>query len=124
MIEQMQDMPAGTLGFVAHGRVSADDYANVIIPDIEAAFQMNRKLRLLYVIAPDFTGFEPGAMWDDARIGFRHFLGWERAALVCDVSWLRNLAHATGFLVPAEFRLFPLAELAEARRWICEDLSG
>lgn len=124
MIEQMDNMPAGTLGFIAHGKVTADDYASVIIPDIEAAFQVNARLRLLYVIASDFTGFEPGAMWDDARIGYRHFLGWDRAALVCDVPWLRNLVRATGFLIPAKFRLFHLAELDQAREWVCENLPG
>ncbi|MBS0432595.1 MAG: STAS/SEC14 domain-containing protein [Proteobacteria bacterium] len=122
MIEQMKDMPAGTLGFIAHGQVTAADYENLIVPDIEAAFQLNRQLRMLYVIAEDFTGFEAGAMWDDARLGIRHFLGWERAALVTDVTWLRSLAHAMGLLVPAEFRLFRLAEFNEARNWICEGL--
>ena len=122
MIEQLRDMPAGTLGFVAHGQVTADDYASVIVPDIEAAFQLSSQLRMLYVIAEDFTGFEAGAMWEDAGIGVRHFLGWNRAALVTDVPWLRGLAHATGFLVPAQFRLFGLAELEAAKRWICEGL--
>lgn len=124
MIEQLKDMPAGTLGFVAHGKVTAEDYASVIVPDIEAAFQLNPKLRMLYVIAEDFTGFEAGAMWEDAGIGVRHFLGWDRAALVSDVPWLRNLARATGFLVPAEFRLFGGAERDAAKRWICEGLQG
>lgn len=122
MIEQLTDMPAGTLGFVAHGQVTADDYANVIVPDIEAAFQLSRKLRMLYVIAEDFTGFEAGAMWEDAGIGVRHFLGWDRAALVTDVPWLRNLSRATGFLVPAHFRLFALAQQGEAKAWITEGL--
>ena len=124
MIEQMDNMPAGTLGFVAHGKVTADDYASVVIPDVEAAFQVNANLRVLYVIAADFAAFEPGATWDDARIGFRHFLGWDRVALVCDVPWLRNLVRATGFLIPARFRMFRLAELDQARAWICEGLAG
>lgn len=122
MIEQMNDLPAGALGFIAHGKITATDYETVIVPDIEAAFQLNSKLRLLYVTAEDFTGFDAGAMWDDARIGIRHFLGWERAALVTDVPWLRNVAYATGFLVPAQFRLFGHAEHEAARQWIVEGL--
>lgn len=118
MIEQLTDLPAGTLGFSAHGTVTAADYRNVIVPDIEAAFAMNRKLRLLYHLGPDFTGFDAGAMWDDTMLGLRHWSGWERIALVTDVQWVRMIARAMGFTVPGEFRLFSNAELAEAKQWV------
>ncbi|HEY2624556.1 STAS/SEC14 domain-containing protein [Dyella sp. Tek66A03] len=120
MIEQIQGLPPGTLGFRASGQVTAADYERVLVPDIEAAFALNRKLRLLYHVGPDFTGFDPGAMWDDVMLGFRHFSGWERVALVTDVGWLRIAATAMGFAVPAEFRLFSNAELVLAIDWIRE----
>lgn len=120
MIAQIEGLPPGTLGFRAHGQVTAADYENIIVPDVEAAFALNRKLRMLYVTAEDFTGFDPGAMWDDAKLGMRHFSGWERIALVTDVVWLRTAATAFSFAVPAEFRLFRGTELAEAMRWINE----
>lgn len=120
MIAQIEGLPAGTLGFRAHGQVTAADYENIIVPDVEAAFALNRKLRLLYVTAEDFTGFDPGAMWDDAKLGMRHFSSWERIALVTDVGWLRTAATAFSFAVPAQFRLFHGAELTEATRWIAE----
>ena len=120
MIEQMEGFPPGALGFRASGQVTAADYQRVLVPDIEAAFALHRKLRLLYHIGPDFTGFDPGAMWDDAMLGFRHFSGWDRVALVTDVQWLRVAATAMGFAVPAEFRLFRNAELIAAVDWIRE----
>lgn len=120
MIAQIEGLPAGTVGFRAHGQVTAADYENVIVPDVEAAFALNRKLRMLYVTAEDFTGFDPGAMWDDAKLGMRHFSSWERIALVSDVGWLRTAAAAFGFAVPARFRLFHHAELDEATRWLIE----
>ncbi|RDI99457.1 STAS/SEC14 domain-containing protein [Dyella solisilvae] len=120
MIEQIGGLPPGALGFRAIGQVTAADYAQVLVPDIEAAFAMNRKLRLLYQVGPEFTGFDPGAMWEDAMLGFRHFSGWDRVALVTDVQWLRITAKAMGFAVPAEFRLFQDAELQQAIAWISE----
>lgn len=120
MIEQIQGLPPGTLGFRASGQVTAADYERVLVPDIEAAFALNRKLRLLYHVGPDFTGFDPGAMWDDAMLGFRHFSGWDRVALVTDVPWLRIASTAMGFVVPVEFRLFSNAELVLAIDWIRE----
>jgi hypothetical protein len=120
MIEQMKGMPAGALGFRAHGTVTADDYENVIVPDIEAAFALNKKLRMLYVLDADFDGFEARAMWDDAKLGLRHVNGWDRVAMVTDVAWLRAAAHALGVMVPGEFRLFGNDELEQARAWIAE----
>ncbi len=85
MIELIRGLPPGTLGFCAHGQVTTDDYERIVVPDVEAAFALNRKLRLLYLTAEDFIGFDPGAMWNDAKLGARHFSGWERIALVTDV---------------------------------------
>lgn len=123
MIEQIPDLPAGALGFRASGQVTATDYSQILVPDIEAAFAINRKLRLLYHISPDFTGFDAGAMWEDAQLGFRHFSGWDRVALVTDVHWLRVTASAMGFAVPAEFRLFHDMQFDEAVAWISEPRS-
>ncbi|WP_158884828.1 STAS/SEC14 domain-containing protein [Rhodanobacter sp. L36] len=120
MIEQIQDLPAGTVGFRVHGQVTADDYERVIVPDVEAAFALNRKLRLIYVTASDFIGFDPGAMWDDARLGMRHWSSWDRVALVTDIPWLRATATAMGFAVPADFRLFQQDEEGKAKAWIAE----
>ncbi|HUW52026.1 MAG TPA: STAS/SEC14 domain-containing protein [Rhodanobacter sp.] len=120
MIKQIEGLPAGTLGFRASGQVTAADYERVLVPDVEAAFALNRKLRLLYLVDEDFTGFDPGAMWDDAKLGMRHLSGWDRVALVTDVPWLRMTATAMGFVIPAEFRLFGLAELAAAKAWVGE----
>jgi hypothetical protein len=120
MIELIEGLPAGTLGFRASGQVTASDYERVIVPDVEAAFALNRKLRVLYVTAENFTGFDPGAMWDDLKLGMRHFSGWDRVALVTDVPWLRSTTSAMSFMLPAEIRLFHLSEQDEAKRWITE----
>ncbi|WP_199098825.1 STAS/SEC14 domain-containing protein [Dyella sp. ASV21] len=120
MIEQIQDLPPGALGFRAKGQVTAEDYERVIVPDVEAAFAITRKLRLLYHVGPEFTGFAPGAMWEDAMLGFRHFSGWDRVALVTDVPWLRAAALAMGFAVPAQFRVFRNDDYEVALSWMRE----
>jgi hypothetical protein len=63
-------------------------------------------------------------MWDDVMLGMRHISGWDRVALVTDVPWLRTTAKATRFLVPADFRLFALAELEQAASWIADPVDG
>ena len=122
MIEVMQGFPEGALGFIARGRVMSAEYRALKTPRIEAAFANHRKLRVLWLIGNDFRSFAPGAVWQDLTLGLRHWRGWERIALVTDVSWLRGVAWASGFLIPGEFRLFHLRELETATRWISEGL--
>jgi hypothetical protein len=120
MIEQLPNLPAGVLGFRLHGIVTAADYENVMVPDIEAAFALNRKIRSIIHLGDDFTGFAPGAMWDDVKLGFRHITGWERTALVTDVGWVRVMSSVFGFAIPSHFKLFSNAEIDEAYRWIIQ----
>lgn len=120
MIEMLQDLPDNSLGFVATGTVTANDYETVIIPAVEALFARQDKVRLLYQLGPEFSGFEAAAMWDDAKIGMKHLGGWERIAVVSDVEWVRTGVKVFGVAIPGQVRVFHNAELAEAKRWIAE----
>ncbi len=124
MIKQMTDLPAGVVGFSAHGEVTADDYERIIVPDLEAMFALRPKIRLLYHFAEDFSGFETRALWDDAKLGLRHFSGFERVAVVSDVGWLNHTVPALGVLLAGDYRAFPAAQLGEARAWLLEDLDA
>jgi hypothetical protein len=120
MIEGIENLPANTLGFVARGTVTANDYETVIIPAVEAAFSRTDKVRLLYHLGPDFSGFETEAMWDDAKIGFKHISGWERIAVVSDVEWIRAGMNIFRLAMPGHIRIFHNDALAEATRWVTE----
>ena len=78
------DLPDDVLGFTAKGKVTANDYEAVIIPAVEALFSRQSKVRFLYHLGEDFTGFEAAAVWDDMKLGLKHLAGWERVALVSD----------------------------------------
>lgn len=118
MLEQIEGLPPGTLGFRAHGQVTSEDYARLLVPEVEAVFALVRKLRLLFVTDADFTGFDAGAMWEDVMLGFRHISGWDRVALVTDVPWLRTASRLSAFAVPADFHVYALSEIDTATRWI------
>lgn len=78
MIEVLTDFPDEVAAFVCHGHVTKDDYETVVIPDIEKRLLNHDKVRIYYEIGSDFGGFDPGAMWEDTKLGFSHFLRWER----------------------------------------------
>lgn len=120
MIKRISGLPDNVLGFTATGMVTATDYESVIMPAVEAAFARHEKLRFLYHLGRDFTGFEAGAIWDDTRLGLKHLLGWAKIAVVSDMDWIRVTTRAFGFAMPGHARVFRDSELSEAMRWVAE----
>ena len=120
MIEAIPGRPEGVLGFNARGTVTAKDYESVIIPAVEAQFARNKKVRFLYHLGQEFTGFEVAAMWDDTKLGLTHFTGWEKMAVVTEVAWIRIAIEAFGLAIPGRVRVFHERELDDAKKWISE----
>lgn len=118
MMERIPDLPDNVLGFRASGAVSADDYKNVVVPAVETASKANAKLRLLYVIPNDCTGFSVDSMWDDTKVVMGHVKQWEKIALVSDQEWLRDATRLLGQLMPGELKAFPMQEEASAGAWV------
>ena len=116
MIERIEDMPEGTLGFEAVGEVTAEDYRDVMAEPVEASAERG-KVRLLYLMGPRFQTYTAGAMWEDARFGLTEPVHWERVALVTDVDWMRHIAGAFGWMVPGKFKTFAVADLDAAKAW-------
>lgn len=123
MIETLQGFPSPVLAFACKGHVTKSDYETTLIPAVEKAMQQPGKVRLYYQINPDFSGIEPGAAWDDFKVGMQHSTRWERMAVVTDVDWIRYAIRAFGFVMPGELRIFPLAEQDTAREWITDGLN-
>lgn len=118
MIELLSNLPESIVGIAASGHVSASDYETVLVPAIEAALRKRGKVRLLYVLGSDFTGFTPGAMWEDAKLGLAHFSAWERVAVVTDVTWVANAISMFKFVMPCPVQAFAIKDRAKAEVWI------
>lgn len=118
MIALLKDFPPNVVALTASGEVTREDYEKVLVPAVECALAQHEKVRLYYQIGSDFTGMDPGAMWADTKVGMGHFLRWERIAMVTDVEWIRLSLTAFGFLMPAQVKVFALAEAEKAREWI------
>ncbi len=118
MIERLKDFPANVTAFVCKGRVTKEDYETVLVPAVSTALKANDKVRLYYETATDFSGIDPGAVLTDFKVGMEHFTRWERIAVVTDVGWIRHTMQFFSFMMPAQMKIFPLSQAAEARRWI------
>jgi len=118
MIEQLKSFPENVLAFLASGRVSKADYDSVLIPSVIGVLKSQNKVRLYYETAEDFVGIDPGAIWEDFRIGIEHLSRWERVAVVTDVKWIEQTVRLFGFLLPGAVRAFAASEADSAREWI------
>lgn len=120
MIERIEGMPAGTIGLRASGKLTREDYRQVLEPALREGVDSGA-VRLLFVM-PDFDGLAAGAVTEDMKTGLRTWVrdhsAWKRFALVTDVEWLVKSMRAFAWLAPGEVRTFGLAEEAEAREWV------
>jgi len=117
MLERMADIPANVVGIRASGTVSADDYEEVLRPAIQGAIGSGEKIRLVYVLGPDFGGYSAGAAWEDLKLGTGYLRDWQRCAVVTDHEVLAGVIRGFGVLMPGEIRVFPVAEEAAAVAW-------
>jgi hypothetical protein len=118
MIEHLSHFPDGVLAFVCKGRVTKADYDTVLIPAVVDALKRHPKVRLYYETAPDFTGFDVGAIWDDFSVGMEHIMRWDRVAVVTDVEWVQQATRLFSLILPRSVRIFPRSDTAAARAWI------
>jgi hypothetical protein len=121
MIVQLGGFPDNVVAVQAQGQVTGDDYAKTLVPAVEKKFADFDKVRLLYQIGPDFKRFTTTALWEDAKIGLHHLDGFERIAVVTDVSWIVKLVDGVKKSVPGATRCFPLAQIDDATQWITAD---
>jgi hypothetical protein len=118
MIEVSPDYPDNILAITASKTITGDDYASTIIPAIEAKLKTHDKIRLLYNLGPDFTGFDAAAMWEDTTTGLKHFTDFEKIAFVSDVDWINHMVRAFGFMIPCPVKVFSASQIEEAGDWI------
>jgi hypothetical protein len=118
MFEMIPALPDNVVGVVAKGEVTKDDYEQRLVPAVEDALTRHDKVRLLYVLGADFTGFTGGAAWEDGKLGLGHIGSWERIAVVAREAWIRHAVNVFGYLIPGEVKVYDLADEADASAWI------
>jgi hypothetical protein len=120
MIEPIEDMPAGTIGLRASGKLSLGDYRDVLEPALSEGIQSG-ELRLVFLLT-DFKGLEPGAWIEDVKTGLktwvRNHSAWKRFALVTDVEWVAKAMRLFMWITPGEVMIFEPAQLEEAKSWV------
>jgi SpoIIAA-like len=120
MIERIEEMPAGTVGLRASGKLSKSDYTEVLEPALREAVESG-ELRLVFVLT-HFVGLEAGAIPEDVKTGLRAWVhdhsAWKRFALVTDVEWVAKAMQMFAWLTPGEVLICRPDELERAKSWV------
>lgn len=120
MIERIEGAPAGVIELRAAGKLSKEDYVEVLEPALREGVDSG-ELRLVFVLA-DFDGLEHGAWAEDLKTGLRTWVrdhqAWKRFALVTDVEWVAKAMRVFAWMAPGECRVFGLGDVDAARDWV------
>ena len=120
MLQQIEDMPAGTIGFEAIGEVEDDDWERTVEPVLKREMAAGGNLRLLYLLGAQAQEVESDAMAEDIGFRARHATSFERVAVVSDEDWVRPALAALSFLLPGKAKGFRVADLQAAKTWLAE----
>jgi hypothetical protein len=116
MIKVIPNMPVGTIGLEASGKVTEEDYRDVLVPTVSAALEKG-EVRLLYVLSKE-SQYSPGALWADTKLWAKNLKGWERIAIVSDADWLEHSIKAFGWMMPGEVKVFESDDVHDAKEWL------
>jgi hypothetical protein len=120
MIERIDDLPAGVIGLRASGKLTRDDYRDVLEPALKEAIDSG-EARVLFVL-PDFDGLESKAWIDDVKTGLgvelKNRSAWKRFAVVTGVGWIAEAMRLFTWAMPGELEVFEMDGLDEARSWV------
>lgn len=102
------------------GKLVKADYEK-IAPEFERLVRQHGSLRLLCDMT-DFHGWQPGAAWQDLKLGITHFAHVERLAIVGETKWQHGMAMFCRPFTRAIVRYFDHADANKAREWIDEGM--
>jgi hypothetical protein len=122
VIEAIDDMPAGVIGFRVTGEMTDADYADVLAPALKQAASSG-EVRLLLVGAKGFDLGSLKARFEAARkdpeLDLGHSKDWRRVAVVAESNFfIRRLFPGLAKVIPVEVKLFDPKDEAEARSWV------
>jgi hypothetical protein len=120
VIEIVPTVRDNVLAVKAVGKVTREDYSLVLIPAVEEMLKKYDKIRFIYELGRDFRGFTAGALWDDAKVGFRHLTAFEKIAVISDEEWITTAVTFFALFIPCPVKIFRTEEMSSAQLWINE----
>ncbi|WP_332448554.1 STAS/SEC14 domain-containing protein [Methanoculleus sp.] len=123
MLDRMKESSGRVIGFRFDGKLSENEFATILVPELERAMNDDQGVRVLFKIE-GFRSWRPGEGWD----AFRKWPGLEkvdRIAVVGGEQWREWMNRLPGLFVGftgVDVRYFPESRLRDAWGWLREGL--
>ena len=118
MLEKIENLPDNVIGFTIHRALSANDYQNVLLPELETQSTKEGGLRLLLVTAHDFAGSDVGAAIGGQPFRRSEPLEFRSIAIVSANKGFTQAVQMFGMLFHADVKVFAPEQQAEAVTWL------
>jgi len=115
---QIIEAPENVAAFRAIGEITADDYKNVLIPEVTRLVEKINEINFLFLIDTEIKNFTAAAWMEDALLGLKNLGKWNRAAIVTDSDKAITFTNGFSYFVPGEFKGFAKDKYNEALNWV------
>ena len=102
----------------AEGKLTDQDYMDVLIPRLESIISEHGKARLLLDMGDEFYGWEAAALWDDVHFGLAHRNDFQKMGVIGGPKWVEWGLKIGSVAMSGELKCFSSSEREEALRWI------
>lgn len=116
--EVIDGLPRDVVAVRAVGIITAEDYRETLVPLVEAKLKEHDMLKLLFVMGDEYATFAGDAAWEDTKFDLKHLRDFSRIAVVTDVNWVTKTMKIFAPVLPYTLKVFPMADLEEAKSWI------
>ena len=120
MIEIMLESEANILVVKATEKLTARDYEEVFIPKINQLIEEYGKVRVVVLLAENFSGWEIGAAWDDAVFGIQHRTDFEKIAVVGGSKWVQWATKISAHFMNGQAAVYDIPDFQSAVTWVKE----
>jgi len=118
MIEILPESHDNVLAVRGCGKLTDEDYKEVLIPRLDTLSKEYPKLGFLFEMDDDFEGWDFDAALTYAKFGFKHRDDFDRVAAVCGPTWVNLGMKLQSLFTNADVETFSCGERSDALKWI------
>lgn len=116
MIEVLPSPADNIVAIRLSGKLERADYEHVV-PLLESKIKQHGKVKL-YGEVEDLTMPTISALWQDFKFDVKHYRDFSHIAAVGEPDWLSAMTKLAAPFVPAEVRVYDVAEKNDAMNWL------
>ena len=101
----------------ASDEITADDYTEVLIPNMQKLIDTQGCIRCVLIFDETFTSFTFGAMIEDGLFGMKNISDFKKISIVGLHNWMQEIVKAAEFIAPNVLKDFQPDQIDEAIAW-------